>query len=159
DRHLPQSGPVRLLRPAAGVWRRPGVCARRCGRPVVPLNSGPELLESAVSYALAGAGMATRQPLSRPTPCPGWNLETLLDHLSDSIGVLHEALTTGNVAAITAPGRHGPGPDPVARLEGQAALLLADRAAAGPTERLVVIGDREVTASMIVVAGAIEITV
>jgi hypothetical protein len=36
--------------------------------------------------------MATPQLLSRPTPCPGWDLEMLLDHLGDSIGVLHEAI-------------------------------------------------------------------
>jgi hypothetical protein len=41
---------------------------------VAPLSREPELLESAVGYALAGAGMATPQLLSRPTPCPGWDL-------------------------------------------------------------------------------------
>ena len=61
---------------------------------MAPLSRGLELLESAVSYALAGAGMATPQLLSCPTPCLGWDLETLLDHLSDSIGVLHEAIAT-----------------------------------------------------------------
>ena len=42
----------------------------------------------------------TGQPqlLSRPTPCAGWDLEQLLDHLSDSMGVLHEALTAGRAA-------------------------------------------------------------
>jgi hypothetical protein len=34
---------------------------------VAPLSREPELLESAVGYALAGAGMATPQLLSRPT--------------------------------------------------------------------------------------------
>jgi hypothetical protein len=38
---------------------------------VAALSRGLELLESAVSYALAGAGMATPQLLSSPTPCPG----------------------------------------------------------------------------------------
>ena len=91
------------------------------------LSSGLELLESAVSYALAGAAMATPQLLSRPTPCLGWDLETLLDHLADSIGVFHEAITTGCVGARPAPGH--PGPDPGARLRGQAVGLLAACAA------------------------------
>ena len=122
-----------------------------------PLSRGRELLDSAVSYALAGAGMATPQLLSRPTPCPGWDLETLLDHVSDSIGVLHEAIVTGGVGA--APGHRGEGPDPVARLSGQAAMLLGACAATGPAGRRVAIGDRELTASMVAMTGAIEITV
>jgi len=126
---------------------------------VVPLGSGPELLESAVSYALAGAGMATSRLLSRATPCSGWDLETLLDHLSDSIGVLGEAITTGGVAATAPPGPPRPGPGPVAHLRGQAARLLAACAAAGPAERLVAVGDRELTTSLAVLTGAIEITV
>jgi uncharacterized protein (TIGR03086 family) len=127
---------------------------------VAPLSRGRELLESAVSYALAGAGMVTPQLLPHPTPCPGWDLETLLDHLSDSIGVLHEAIATGGVSPGPAPGYdRPPGRDPVARLRGQAARLLGACAAAGPAERRVAIGDRALTAPMVAVTGAIEITV
>jgi uncharacterized protein (TIGR03086 family) len=122
---------------------------------VARLSRAVELLESAVSYALAGAAMATPQLLSRPTPCLGWDLETLLDHLADSIGVFHEAIATGSVGADLA----RPGPDPVARLRGQAVGLLAACAACGPAERLVAIGDRELSASMVAVTGAIEIAV
>jgi uncharacterized protein (TIGR03086 family) len=125
---------------------------------VAPLSRGRELLESAVSYTLAGALPGTPQLLQRPTPCPGWDLETLLDHVSDSIGVLHEAITAGGVWAAP-PGYPGPGPDPVARLRGQAARLLGACAAAGPAERRVAIWDRELTAGMVAVTGALEITV
>ena len=124
---------------------------------MAPLSSGLELLESAVSYALAGAAMATPQLLSRPTPCLGWDLEALLDHLADSVGVFHEAIATGCVGARPAPDH--PGPDAGARLRGQAVGLLAACAACGPAERLVTIGDRELTASMVAAAGAIEIAV
>ena len=126
---------------------------------MAPLSRGLELLESAVSYALAGAALATPQLLSRPTPCPGWDLEMLLDHVSDSIGVLGEAIATAGAGAGAAPGRPGPGPDPVARLRGQAARLLGACAAAGPAGRRVAIGDRELTASVVALTGAIEITV
>ena len=122
------------------------------------LSRGLELLESAVSYALTGAAMVTPQLLSRPTPCPGWDLEMLLDHVSDSIGVVGEAIATAGVAASAAPGHPGPGPGPVARLRGQAAGLLG-ACAAGPAKRRVAIGDRELTVSMVAVTGAIEITV
>jgi uncharacterized protein (TIGR03086 family) len=126
---------------------------------VAPLSRGLELLESAVRYALAGARMATPQLLPRPTPCPGWDLERLLDHLSDSIGVVGEAIATAGAGISAAPGYPGAGPGRVVRLRGQAARLLGACAAAGPAERRVAIGDRELTASMVAVTGALEITV
>jgi uncharacterized protein (TIGR03086 family) len=127
---------------------------------VDPLSRGRELLETAVSYALAGAALGTPQLLRRPTPCQGWDLETLLDHVSDSIGVLHEAINVGGVSASAAsPGYPRPGPDPIARLRGQAARLVDACAVAGPAERRVAAGDRELTAGMVAVTGAIEITV
>jgi uncharacterized protein (TIGR03086 family) len=127
---------------------------------VDPLSRGRELLETAVSYALAGAALGTPQLLRRPTPCQGWDLEKLLDHVSDSIGVLHEAINVGGVSAsAAAPGYPRPGPDPIARLRGQAARLLDACAVAGPAERRVAVGDRELTAGMVAVTGAIEITV
>ena len=69
---------------------------------MAPLTRGRELLESAVSYALAGAALGTPQLLQCPTPCPGWDLETLLDHVSDSIGMLAEAITAAAAAAAAA---------------------------------------------------------
>jgi uncharacterized protein (TIGR03086 family) len=127
---------------------------------VAPLSKGLELLETAIGYALAGATLGTPQLLSRPTPCAGWDLEMLLDHVSDSIAVLHEAIAAGRAGAGAAPiGDPGRGPDPVARLRGRASALLGACAAAGPGGRLVTIGDRELTASMVTVTGAIEIAV
>ena len=131
---------------------------------MAPLIRGRELLESAVSYALAGAALGTPQLMQRPTPCPGWDLETLLDHVSDSIGVLAEAITAAGPAAgagagAAPPGYPGPVRDPVVRLRGQAARLLGACAAAGPAQRRVAIWDRELTASVVAVTGAIEITI
>jgi uncharacterized protein (TIGR03086 family) len=129
---------------------------------VAPLSRGLELLESAVRYALAGAALGTPQLRPRPTPCPGWDLETLLDHLSDSIGVLTGAITgdgDGSGSGAAPPGYPGPGADPVARLRGQAAGLLGAFAAAGAAGRRVAIWDRELTVSMVAVTGALEITV
>jgi uncharacterized protein (TIGR03086 family) len=126
---------------------------------VAPLSRGRELLEAAVSYALADATLGTPQLLSRSTPCPGWDLEALLDHVSESLGVLHEAVATGGASISGAQrGYPGPGDDPVARLRGEAARLL-DACATGTGERRVAIGGRELTVSMVAVTGAIEITV
>jgi uncharacterized protein (TIGR03086 family) len=82
----------------------------------------------------------------------------LLDHVSDSIGMLHEAIAAGG-AGTAPPDSPGLGPDPMAGLRSQAAGLLDACAAAGPADRRVVIGDRELRASMVAVTGAIEITV
>ena len=119
---------------------------------MAPLSRRLQLLAGAVDYALGGAALVTPQLLQRPTPCPGWNLETLLDHLSDSIGVLHEAIATAGVSPRPAPSDVGPARDPVARLRGPAARLLGAGAATGPAERRVAIGDRELTVSMVAVA-------
>ena len=105
---------------------------------MAPLSRGLELLESAVRYALAGAALGTPQLLPRSTPCPGWDLGALLDHLSDSIGALTGAIT-GDGDGAAPPGYPGPRTDPVARLRGQAAGLLGAFTAAGP-ERRVAIG-------------------
>jgi uncharacterized protein (TIGR03086 family) len=83
----------------------------------------------------------------------------LVDHVSDSIGALHEAITAGADVSAAPPGYSGRGPDPAARLRGQAARLLGACAVGGPAERRVAICDRELTASMVAVTGAIEITV
>ena len=123
------------------------------------LSRGRELLESAVSYALAGAALSTPQLLSRPTGCPGWDLEMLLDHVGDSIEVLQEAIASGAASTAPPPGYLGRRPDPIERLRGQAIGLLDACAAAGPAGRRVAIGDRELTARMVAVTGAIEITV
>ncbi len=120
------------------------------------LNRGLELLESAVSYALTATALGTPQLLHGPTPCPGWDLAMLLDHVSDSIGVLHAAIAGGGAGVVP---YLGPTHGPAARLRGQAAMMLRAWAAAGPAERRVAIWDHELTASMVAVIGAIEITV
>jgi uncharacterized protein (TIGR03086 family) len=84
----------------------------------------------------------------------------LLNHVVDSIRVLHEAITIGGVSASAAPDDAlRPRLDPVARLRRETAMLLAAGAAAGSTEGTVYIGDRELTTSLVTVAGAIEIAV
>ena len=124
------------------------------------LTAAPGLLGHAVSYALASAGHATPQLLPRPTPCEGWDLQTLLLHVSDSLGVVAGALRAGQVG-LGPPSAYEPtaGADPVACLRRRARDLLGACAAAGADERLVAIADRELTASMVIAAGAIEIAV
>ena len=121
------------------------------------LSRGQVLLAAALEYALGAAALVTPRHLSRPTPCPDWDLAALLDHLSDSIGALYEALATGGIAAHAGPGSIGPRSDHVTRLRGQAAWLLV--AAGGPAGRLVAVGDRTLSAPLLALTGAIEITI
>jgi uncharacterized protein (TIGR03086 family) len=124
------------------------------------LTAAPGLLGHAVGYALASAGYATPQLLPLATPCEGWDLQTLLLHVSDSLGVLAGALRAGQVGPGPLPG-HEPTTeaDPVACLRRQARDLLGACAAASAEERLVAIADRELTASMVAATGAIEVAV
>jgi uncharacterized protein (TIGR03086 family) len=123
------------------------------------LTGGGQLLASAVRYALASAGTVTPPMLSLPTPCAEWDLEALLNHVSDSAGALDQAIAAGCAGLAPPPGDGRPGPDPVCSLRRQTARLLATCAAAGPARRLVAIGDRELTTNMVALAGAMEITV
>ena len=124
------------------------------------LTAAPGLLEQAVSYALASVGQVTPRLLPLATPCEGWDLRTLLLHVSDSLGVLAEAMRVGHIALSPPP---APEPaaeaDPLPCLRRRARTLLGACAAASAEERLVAIADRELTASMVTAAGAIEIAV
>jgi uncharacterized protein (TIGR03086 family) len=122
---------------------------------VAALTGAPELLEQAVGYALATAALATPRLLPRATPCAGWDLRTLVLHVGDSLSVLTDALQAGQVGDGPAPGGEA---DPVACLRRQARDLLG-ACAASAEEHLVAIADRELTASMVTAAGAIEIAV
>jgi|SRR5215475_8855273 len=122
------------------------------------LTAAPGLLGHAVSYALASAGHATPQLLPLATPCEGWDLRTLLLHVSDSLGVLTGALRAGRVG-LGPPHEPTADADPVACLRRRARDLLGACAAAGAEERLVAIADRELTVNLVAATGAIELAV
>jgi len=150
------------------------------------------LLSRAVSYALVSAGYATPELLPLATPCAGWDLAMLLNHVRDSLDVLHDAVGDGCVQPGPAPGaghagdgpaasggyaRAGPAfgegttsqphaephagsePDLVRAVRRRASKLLAACATAGAGERVVAIADRHLTANVVAVTGAIEISV
>jgi uncharacterized protein (TIGR03086 family) len=126
---------------------------------MAPLTRGLDLLESAVSYGLAGAGLVTTEHLTRPTPCRGWDVEMLLYHVSDSIETLREAIATGHIG-LCYPQDHGrSGADAVSTLRYRAAGLLGACSAGGADDGRVAIGDRELARSKVAVAGAIEVTI
>ncbi|WP_433438540.1 maleylpyruvate isomerase family mycothiol-dependent enzyme [Nonomuraea sp. CA-141351] len=141
--------------------------------------AGVALLERAIDYALGSLRIVTPATLCRATPCAGWNLQHLLDHMADSLQTLNDA-ATGRIspprenrvsggACDTAGGRISPPPvGGVSRGAGRnPALLVRD----GATEVLglwsgtltgngmIAIADRHLTSPMVAAAGAIEIAV
>ncbi|SEG60061.1 hypothetical protein SAMN05444920_103396 [Nonomuraea solani] len=68
------------------------------------LAAGVALLERAINYTLGSLRLVTPAALCRATPCAGWNLQQLLEHLDDSLHTLNEA-ATGHI--------HPPSPPPI----------------------------------------------
>jgi uncharacterized protein (TIGR03086 family) len=117
------------------------------------------LLECAVGYALAAAGSATPERLAAPTPCAGWDLGTLLDHLGDSFDALAEGLwvrAVGDGPADGAPGSAAATGDGLTQRA--ASMLLACAEVRGGQEP-VAVGDRRLTTSVVAITGAIEVAV
>ncbi|WP_242894020.1 TIGR03086 family metal-binding protein [Actinomadura litoris] len=122
-----------------------------------PEGRGPALLEEAIGYALRALEDVAPAALCRPTPCRGWDLETLLRHTGESLAALLEAVDTGRVRLVPRP-EAGPeeGKDPVAVFrEGAERLLGAWTEAAGP----VTVGGSALCADLVAGTGAIEIAV
>lgn len=73
----------------------------RGGMPGAPhpsnLTEAVALLERAIGYGRAALGGVTGDLLSRPTPCRGWDLATLLVHMEDSLAAMAEAAALGDV--------------------------------------------------------------
>jgi uncharacterized protein (TIGR03083 family) len=68
-----------------------------CERVPAALIGGSALLERAIGYTLGSLQLVTRQAMSQPTPCRGWDLRALLGHMNDSLLALTEAIDLGRV--------------------------------------------------------------
>jgi len=58
---------------------------------------GAQLLEPSIGYALGVVLAVTPELLSRPTPCPEWDLRMLLRHASESLAAFGEGIEAGRV--------------------------------------------------------------
>ena len=131
---------------------------------MVRADAGLALLKRAVGYAVARSDEVTPRQLANPTPCAGWDLRTLLAHISESTQLLREAIGSGCVgsAAGRAADREGIGStrqiDPAAAFRADAALLLGACADRG-TERQVTIDDSYLSVGLVAATGAIELAV
>ncbi|TDD41317.1 TIGR03086 family protein [Nonomuraea terrae] len=129
-----------------------------------PLAAGVALLERAIDYTLGSLRSVTPAVLCRATPCSGWNLHHLLEHLGDSLRTLTEA-ATGHVAGCphtTEDLRDRPatGADPALLVRDGAAEMLGGWSALRDGDAgTVCVGNQRLTGPMVAAAGAIEIAV
>jgi uncharacterized protein (TIGR03086 family) len=117
------------------------------------------LLAGAIGYALGNLTCVTPGLLSRPTPCPAWDLAALLRHVNDSLAAIHEGIASGSVSLGPAaqtpddPGRL------VATFRDRSGQLLAASAAAGNQDQDIAIAGRRLRGSVVTAVGAVEIAV
>ncbi|MBJ7357196.1 TIGR03086 family metal-binding protein [Nocardioides sp.] len=111
-----------------------------------------ELLERSLGYtrvALAGIG---QDDLDAPTPCSGWTLSRLLEHMEDALDAFTEA-ASGQVEVTPA----SPRADRVDSLREKACTLLGVWTEARTGS--VAVGDRQLDAPLLVEMAALEIAV
>ena len=110
------------------------------------------LLERAISYALGTVQGVTADVLHAATPCAGWDLRTLLQHINESLDLLHECVA-GPTA--TAP----PATDPLDLFRARATRLVAAFSRSPATQRVVIAGGCPLALGVIARTGALEIAV
>jgi len=123
-----------------------------------PPLDGVGLLERAVDYALGCLDAVPADELHRPTPCAGWDLRALLDHLNDSLLALHEAAAFGRVFPDPGDYADGAAVDPIALLRDRATRLVGALALPAP-RREVAFGDLALTTAIVTMTGALEVAV
>jgi uncharacterized protein (TIGR03086 family) len=114
------------------------------------------LLERSAGYAMGVVGGVAPEFLSRPTPCAGWDLRTLLEHVNESLAALHEGVVGGRVALIA--DSAFPAADPVPVFRDRVRLLLCVTAAAN-CPASVGIADRSVPVGVMIAMASVEIAV
>jgi uncharacterized protein (TIGR03086 family) len=126
------------------------------------LSGAVGLLERALGYTLGSLGAITPEDLSRPTPCPEWDLRALLHHVADSLAALHEATDDGHVTMDTPDVESGPFDEAanlVVRIRDGARRMLGSWVGAGGGDRLITVGGCPMRIQTVACVGAIEITV
>lgn len=114
------------------------------------------LLERALAWTGGHLARVRPEHLARPTPCAGWDLAALLDHMEDGLDAFAEA-AAGSVVPLR-PARLPEHPVPlVPVLQAKACALLGSWAR--PTLPEVRTGSLALAASTLVATAALEITV
>lgn len=114
------------------------------------------LLDQAISYALSAVQDITPALLCRPTPCQAWDLDMLLQHASESLAALREAIDTAAISLFPATQASLTG-DPASAFRDQARLLLHASATTSCQKSLINVAGSPLLASVMEAAGALEI--
>jgi uncharacterized protein (TIGR03086 family) len=116
------------------------------------------LLDGAVRYARGSLACVSPALLSRPTPCPAWDLAALLQHVDDSLAAFHEGIAAACIGPVPDPQADGPA-GLIGTVRDRADRLQAACAAVGDQDEPVVIADRRIAGSVVAAVGAVEIAV
>jgi uncharacterized protein (TIGR03086 family) len=117
-----------------------------------PLEAAVELLERSLGYTRVMLADVGPRDFRRPTPCVGWTLGRLLDHMEDGLDAF-TAAAAGHVDVTPAP----PTATRVDALREKACALLGAWTSARPVQ--VTVGDGHLGAPLLVGTAALEITV
>lgn len=116
------------------------------------LTQAVELLERSLGYTRVALADVGPDDLDAPTPCAGWTLARLLQHMEDALDAFTEA-AAGQVQVDPA----GQGVDRVDTLREKACTLLGAWTEA--RRGTVAVGDRQLQAPLLVETAALEIAV
>jgi uncharacterized protein (TIGR03086 family) len=120
--------------------------------PTSGLAQAVELLERSLAYTRVALADVGPDDLDAPTPCAGWTLARLLEHMEDALDAFTEA-AAGEVHVD--PG--SPGADRVDTLRVKACTLLG--AWTDARTGTIAVGDRHLQAPLLVETAALEIAV
>lgn len=118
--------------------------------PAPGLIDAVELLERALGYTRMALADVGPDNLDAPTPCSGWSLARLLEHMEDALDAFIEA-AAGHVRVESAP----PSDRTVDAVRDKACALLG--AWTEPRPRSVAVDDRQLPAPVLVATAALEI--
>ncbi|HEX3732273.1 MAG TPA: TIGR03086 family metal-binding protein [Mycobacteriales bacterium] len=116
------------------------------------------MLERSISYTLGCLHLVTPETMSAPTPCLGWDLRRLLQHMRDSLAALQEAADSGPIGLTPVPAADLSGcRELVATVRGEAGRLLGTWS--GPrSDKDVLIAEMPLAACIVTGVGALELT-
>jgi len=127
-------------------------------RATAAMIGGITLLERAINYTLGSLVIVTPEDFAHPTPCAGWDLRALLDHMNDSLLALNEAVDIGRVDLDVSADDWLRTRDPVATLRSRACKLLGAGTNADLNQAISIAGC-PVTMGLVTGTGAIEVAV